>query len=53
MELMVEAMAKRAMLAEPEVHAEGLAGAGAGDCAEGWVGCPAGDGGASGDEGGA
>ena len=30
---------------EPEVHAEALAGAGAGDCAERWVGCPAGDGG--------
>ncbi len=38
---------------EPEVHTEGLAGAGAGDCAEGWVGCPAGDGGSAGDEGGA
>ena len=38
---------------EPEIHAEGLAGAGARDCAEGRVGRPAGDGRASGDEGGA
>ena len=38
---------------EPQVHSQGLAGACAGDRAEGWVGCPAGDGGASGNEGGA
>ncbi len=37
---------------EPEVHPEGLAGAGAGDGAEGWVGGPAGDGAAALDEGG-
>ena len=38
---------------EPEVHAEGLAGAGAGDGGEGRVGGPAGDGGAALDEAGA
>jgi hypothetical protein len=38
---------------EPEIHAEGLAGAGAGDCAERWVGGPARDGGSARDEGGA
>jgi len=37
---------------QPEIHAEALAGAGTGNGAQRRVGCPAGDGGASGDEGG-
>ena len=36
---------------KPEVHAERLPRPGRGDCGEGWVGCPSGDSGASGDEG--